>query len=190
MDSVVAHAFSEARMALDEFVHTPATGTAVDAVVDRIEECFQNGGKILAAGNGGSMADAMHFAEEWTGRFKNDRRPFPAMALCDPTHLTCVSNDFGFEHVFSRMVAAFARPGDIVLLLSTSGQSANLINAAEEAKQAGATVIGFLGKGGGALTAMCDIVLMAPGKGSDRIQELHMLTLHAIIDAVERRLGV
>jgi len=136
------------------------------------------------------MADAMHFAEEWTGRFRNDRRPLPAMALSDPTHLTCVANDFGFDHVFSRMVEAFARPEDLVILLSTSGNSSNLLKAAEAAKKAQASVVGLLGRDGGKLAPLCDLTLIAPGGRSDRIQELHMLLLHAVIDAVEHRLGI
>ncbi len=140
---------------------------------------------MLIAGNGGSMADAMHFAEEWTGRFRNDRRPFPAMALADPTHLSCVGNDYGFEHVFSRPVEAFANQGDILILLSTSGNSINLERAAEAAKGKGAAVIGFLGRGGGRIAPLCEVVVMATGDTSDRIQEIHMMSLHILIEAVE-----
>ena len=131
----------------------------------------------------------MHFAEEWTGRFMNDRAPMPAIALCDPTHLTCVSNDFGFEHVFSRMVSALASDKDLVLLLSTSGNSPNLLLAAEAARQRGAKLVALLGKGGGKLAPICDLAIDFPGGRSDRIQELHMQTLHAVIDDVEHRLG-
>jgi D-sedoheptulose 7-phosphate isomerase len=112
------------------------------------------------------------------------------MPLGDPTHLTCVANDYGFEHVFSRMVEAFARPEDVVILLSTSGNSENLVLAAQAAKKIGACVVGLLGRDGGRLAPLCDVTLIAPGGRSDRIQELHMLTLHAVIDAVEQRLGV
>jgi D-sedoheptulose 7-phosphate isomerase len=134
------------------------------------------------------MADAMHVAEEFSGRFRLDRRPYPAIALSDPAHLTCVGNDYGFDHVFARQVQALGQPGDALLVMSTSGNSPNLVRAAETAKQRGVFVIGALGRGGGELRSLCDEVLMAPGEGSDRIQELHMLAFHAIIEAVELEL--
>jgi D-sedoheptulose 7-phosphate isomerase len=149
---------------------------------------FEKGGKVLAAGNGGSMADAMHFAEELTGRYRKDRRPLPAMSLNDPTHLSCVANDFGYEHVFSRLVEAFAGPTDTVLLLSTSGNSPNLLLAAEAARRKGSHVCGFLGKDGGKLLSYCDSFLLAPGDTSDRIQEIHMICLHIVVEAVEKLL--
>lgn len=151
---------------------------------------YQCNGKVLIAGNGGSMADAMHFAEELTGRFRNDRRPLAALSLADPTHLSCVANDYGFEFVFSRMIEALAAPSDIVILLSTSGNSKNLILAAQAAKQRGSQVVGFLGRGGGELLAVCDLVIMAPGETTDRIQEIHMLALHIVVEAVEIVLGL
>lgn len=151
---------------------------------------YQCNGKVLIAGNGGSMADAMHFAEELTGRFRNDRRPLAALSLADPTHLSCVANDYGFECVFSRMIEALAAPDDIVILLSTSGNSKNLVLAAQAAKRRGSQVVGFLGHGGGELRAVCDLVVMAPGETADRIQELHMLALHIVVEAVEIALGL
>ncbi len=189
-DPILTRSFQDAEAALARFLSDGAGLAAADALVDRLEACYRANGKVLIAGNGGSMADAMHFAEEWTGRFRNSRRALPAMALADPTHLTCVANDFGFEHVFSRMVEAFARPEDLVILLSTSGNSRNLILAAEAARKLGAFVVGLLGRDGGKLAPLCDLRLIAPGDRSDRIQELHMLTLHAVIDAVEHRLGI
>ena len=189
-DETLTKSFLDAQTALADFLVDPACLAAADEVVERVEACYRANGKVLIAGNGGSMADAMHFAEEWTGRFRNSRRPFPAMPLGDPTHLTCVANDYGFEHVFSRMVEAFARPEDVVILLSTSGNSENLVLAAQAAKKIGACVVGLLGRDGGRLAPLCDVTLIAPGGRSDRIQELHMLTLHAVIDAVEQRLGV
>jgi D-sedoheptulose 7-phosphate isomerase len=187
-DTIVYSALEDAVSLLAKFMADEQAQAAVAELVDKLADCFKGGGKVLLAGNGGSLADAMHFAEEWTGRFRSDRRPYPAMALADPTHLTCVANDYGFEHVFSRSIEAFAKPGDLVILLTTSGQSKNLILAADAAKAAGAFTVGFLGRGGGSLVQKCDLALHFPGSGSDRIQELHMLTMHAVIDAVERRL--
>ncbi len=174
---------------LDTFRSDPATVTAMADIASLIAKTFQDNHKVLVAGNGGSMADAMHFAEEFTGRFKRDRRPYPVMPLGDATHLTCVANDYGFDHVFSRMVQAFGQAGDVLVLLSTSGNSRNLILAAQVAREKQVTVVGLLGRGGGELTALCDQQLHAPGRDSDRIQELHMMALHLIIDAVEQVLG-
>lgn len=186
MHPVLAKAFDDSERLLREF---RSCEPEICAVIEAISACFQSGGKLFTAGNGGSMADAMHVAEEFTGRFKKDRPALPAIALADPTHLTCVSNDYGFEYVFSRPIEALGKPGDVVLLLSTSGNSENLIKAAEAARLKSCKTIGFLGKGGGKLKAHCDIRVIAPGETSDRIQELHMFALHAVIEAVEIELG-
>ncbi len=182
-------AFEEAARVLAEF----RADTGVLAVLERLaevqEQVFRSGGKTLVAGNGGSLADAMHYAEEWTGRFRSDRAPYPALALADPTHLTCVANDYGYDQVFARAVRAFGREGDLLLLLSTSGQSPNLLRAAEAGRERGMVVAGLLGRGGGELAPLCDLVVLAPGTTSDRIQELHMLALHALIEVVEARLA-
>jgi len=188
IDSAFVAKFKEAESCLQALLSDAQTMAALVRIAEKLRDLFLNGGKVLAAGNGGSMADAMHFAEEWTGRFRDDRRPYPAMAISDPTHLTCVGNDYGYDKVFSRTVQAFSKPGDMVLLLSTSGNSENLVLAAEAARNAGATVVGFLGRGGGRLAPLCDEVVMAPGQTSDRIQEIHMLCLHVLIDLVEQEL--
>jgi D-sedoheptulose 7-phosphate isomerase len=180
---------AEAARLLDEFRHDPATISGMERLVSEISRAFREGGKVLACGNGGSMADAMHFAEEFSGRFRLDRPPYPALALSDPAHMSCVANDYGFEHVFSRQVEALGRPGDVLLLLSTSGRSANLLRAARAGREREMVVAGCLGRGGGELAPLCDIVLHAPGESSDRIQELHMLALHIVIEAVETELG-
>ncbi|HTQ09359.1 MAG TPA: SIS domain-containing protein [Fimbriimonadaceae bacterium] len=182
-------ALADAARGLDEFSSDPATLDAMEAAVLAIASAFKRRGRVFACGNGGSMCDAMHFAEEFSGRFDEDRDPYPAIALSDPAHLSCVANDFGYDHVFSRQIDALGHPGDVLILLSTSGNSPNIVKAAEAAKTRGLIVIGCLGKGGGAARALCDIVLHAPGARSDRIQELHMLALHAVIEAVERELG-
>ena len=187
---VFREGLAEAARVLDAFRHDEDCLTACEAFAAMLSECYRGGGKAMAAGNGGSMADALHFAEELTGRFRNDRDPLPAMALGDPTHLTCVANDYGFDHVFSRLVQAFGKPGDVLVLLSTSGRSNNLVLAAEVARRQGVRVVGFLGRGGGSLMELCDLVVMAPGATSDRIQEVHMAVLHLAIEAVEKELGL
>ncbi|MBL8064277.1 MAG: SIS domain-containing protein [Chthonomonadaceae bacterium] len=150
-----------------------------------LAKTFRSGGQVLVCGNGGSCADATHFAEEWTGRFHKDRHPYPVMAINDGAHITCTANDYGFDQIFARTVSAFARENDLLFVLSTSGNSQNLILAAQAAHSNRAQVVGFLGRGGGNLAAECDWVWVAPGKTADRIQELHMLALHALIQVTE-----
>ena len=188
--AVFEAALSDAADALAAFRRSPEALDACSAFGDLLTETYLRGGKALAAGNGGSMADALHFAEELTGRFRKERRPLPAMALGESTHLTCVANDYGFDHVFSRMVEAFGQAGDLLVLLSTSGNSRNLVLAAEAAKAKDVRIVGLLGRGGGSLASLCDLVVMAPGETSDRIQEIHMLVLHVVIEAAERALGL
>ena len=187
---VFENSLEGAAQALDAFRKDPACLDACEAFGDLLAETYRAGGKAMIAGNGGSMADALHFAEELTGRFRRERRPLPAMALGESTHLTCVANDYGFDHVFSRMVEAFGQAGDVLILLSTSGNSHNLVLAAEKAKEKRVKVVGLLGRGGGKLGPHCDLVVMAPGETSDRIQEVHMLVLHTVIEAAENALGI
>lgn len=189
MSESIERAWEEAEKLLRAFREDREVRKSMDRAVEGVLECFARGGKILCCGNGGSMCDAMHFAEEWSGRFRFDRKPFPAIALSDPAHMSCVANDYGFAHVFSRQVEALANRGDILLLLSTSGNSENIVKAAAAARERGALVYGFLGKGGGAVLPYCDVAILAPGDGSDRIQELHMLALHSLIEACEIELG-
>jgi D-sedoheptulose 7-phosphate isomerase len=189
LEQIFEDSFREAAKRLDEFRADRVALAALSKLAAALNTVFEQGGKVLVAGNGGSMADAIHFAEEWTGRFRDERRPLPVMALSDAAHLSCVSNDYGFEYVFSRTVQAFAKKGDILILLSTSGNSENLLRAAKAGRAAGCHVVGFLGRDGGKLLALCDSVVMAPGTTSDRIQEIHMLSLHVLIEAVEALLG-
>ncbi len=154
-----------------------------------IVEAYQNECKVLAVGNGGSLCDAAHFAEELTGFFRAKRPPLPAIAITDPGHITCVANDVGYEWVFSRAVAAYGKPGDILIALTTSGRSPSIINAVQEAKARGLKTIAFLGKGGGPLRGEADLELHIDHfDTSDRIQEAHMAALHIIIDLVEQQL--
>ncbi len=151
--------------------------------------CFQLEGKVLIAGNGGSLCDAMHFAEELTGQFRSSRPALGAVALADPSHLSCVANDMGFGSVFSRGVEALGRAGDILILLTTSGNSQNIVNAALTAKSKGMKTIAFLGKSGGKLKGICDLEWVVDGFSfSDRIQEAHMAALHIIVEMIEKQL--
>jgi D-sedoheptulose 7-phosphate isomerase len=154
-----------------------------------IADCFRNHRKLLIAGNGGSLCDAMHFAEELTGQFRKLRPALPAIALADPGHLSCVSNDMGFESVFSRGVEALGMPGDLLAVLTTSGNSLNLIRSVEAAQKRGMKTIGFLGKTGGKLKGLCDLEWIVSGfTFSDRVQEAHMAAIHIIIEMVEKEL--
>jgi D-sedoheptulose 7-phosphate isomerase len=161
----------------------------LEAASDMIARCYQKGGKILIAGNGGSLCDAMHFAEELTGQFRTKRAALGAIALSDPGHLTCVSNDMGFESVFSRGIEALGKPGDIFIALTTSGNSENLFRATSVAKEMGLQTIAFLGKTGGKMRGIADLEWIVSGfPYSDRIQEAHMAAIHIIIEAVEAKL--
>ena len=143
----------------------------------------------MACGNGGSMCDAMHFAEEWTGRFRQDRNALPAVAFSDPSQLTCIANDFGYDEVFARQVQALGKRGDLLVAISTSGNSPNILRAVEEAKSREIHTVGLLGKGGGKLARQVEIPIIVPrAETSDRIQEVHIKVLHIVIEAVERAL--
>ena len=193
-EQVVVKAFEAAQEALAAFVQDRENLVRIDALAAALVACFRGGGKVLAVGNGGSACDAAHFCEELTGRFRAppaglpDREPLPALACTDAGHITCTANDYGYDEVFARWVKALARPGDVVLLLSTSGNSENVVRAATAARQAGATTAALLGKGGGKMRGGCDFEWIAPGETADRIQEIHMLLLHVLIEAVEARL--
>lgn len=153
-----------------------------------ILDAYMKKKNILIAGNGGSHADALHFAEELTGKFQDERSPLGAIALGEATHMSCTSNDFGFQHVFERQVRALGKNGDVLILLSTSGNSENLILAAMAAKVMNIKTIALLGKDGGALKDIVDIHYIVPGETSDRIQELHMLLLHTLVEVIENEL--
>ena len=137
-------------------------------------------------GNGGSSTDAMHFAEELTGKFRKDRKPLPAISLTDSSHITCVANDYGFEEVFARGVEALGKTGDIAIGISTSGNSENVVRALDKAKKLGMVTVALIGLDGGKMKGICDHVILVPGKTTDRIQELHITVLHVIIETIER----
>lgn len=161
----------------------------IEQVVEMIARCYDQRKKLLIAGNGGSLCDAMHFAEELTGQFRKKRPALAALALADPGHMSCVSNDMGFEEVFARSVEAFGQENDLLIVLSTSGNSINLLRAVQTAKEHSLGTIAFLGKTGGALKGLCDVEWVVSGfVYSDRIQEAHMAAIHIIIELVESRL--
>jgi D-sedoheptulose 7-phosphate isomerase len=153
-----------------------------------IATCFKNSNKVLICGNGGSACDAMHFAEEFTGRFRKDRKALPVISLTDSSHITCVGNDYGFEEIFARGVEAYGKSGDILVGISTSGNSENVIKAIDKAKKLGMQVISLLGKDGGKLAGIADLEFIVNAETTDRIQEVHMTVLHLVIEGVERLL--
>lgn len=172
-----------------EQLQRPASLAFMEAAVALLAEAFQNGNKVIIAGNGGSLCDAAHFAEELTGFFREVRPALPAIALTDPGHITCTANDVGFDFIFSRGVEAYGQPGDIFVGLTTSGNSENIITAVEVAQMRGLKIITFLGKGGGVLKGMADLELIIDGfETSDRIQEAHMAAIHIIIEQLEAQL--
>ena len=152
-------------------------------ISEELAEAYRNGKK---AGNGGSNCDAMHFAEEFTGRFRKDRKALPSLSISDSSHITCVGNDYGFNFIFSKGVEAFGQEGDFFFGISTSGNSQNIIEAVKVAKEKGLKTVALLGKDGGKLKGECDYEFIIPGETSDRIQEVHMMILHIIIEGVER----
>jgi D-sedoheptulose 7-phosphate isomerase len=171
-----------------ECLREPATLQFIETASEWIADSFQEGNKLLIAGNGGSLCDAMHFAEELTGLYRAKRRAFPAIALADPGHMSCVANDLGYEKVFSRGVEAFGKPGDIFIALTTSGNSQNLVEAVLAAKDQGLKTIAFLGKTGGSMRGLCDLEWIVTGFAySDRIQEAHMTAIHILIEMVEKK---
>lgn len=171
---------------LENFIKEEEERRETEKVAKELADVFTKGNKVLICGNGGSNCDALHFAEEFTGRFRGDRKALPAIAISDSSHITCVGNDYGFDYIFSRGVEAYGKDGDMFFGISTSGNSPNVIKAVEAAKKLGMKTCVLLGKDGGKLKGMCDYEFIIPGKTSDRIQEIHMMILHIIIEGVER----
>lgn len=161
----------------------------VEKIGHEISSSIKNGGKIMIAGNGGSAADAQHFAGEIVGRFMMERDALPAISLCtDPSVMTCISNDYGYDNVFSRQVSALGNMGDVFIGISTSGNSPNLINAIYTAKEKQIKTVGFLGKGGGKIKEMCDYALVVPSDSIPRIQEIHTFTVHVLCEQIEKQI--
>lgn len=178
--------FDEARTLLDRFINNPDNWIALEKAGNLMVEAIKNNHKIFSCGNGGSMCDAMHFAEELTGSYRNKRQALPAIAISDASHLSCVTNDFDYNSVFSRYLEALGQEGDVLLAISTSGNSANIINAAKAAQLKGMTVVALTGKDGGQLATIADVELRVPHIGySDRIQEIHIKLIHSLIQYIE-----
>lgn len=188
MTSFVTEALKHAQSVLDNFINDPSNVSLLEQAVEAFTDSLKADGRVMACGNGGSMCDSMHFIEELTGRYRKDRPPLSAIPMGDPSHMTCVANDFGFDYVFSRNVEAWGRKGDTLLAISTSGNSQNVILATEKAKEKGMKVVGLLGKTGGKLKDLVDIAIIVPDQMTDRIQEIHIKCIHIFIEGIERNL--
>ncbi len=182
----IRDALLDAQDVLNRFVQNPENIATIAETAEMMRGVFERRGRIFTCGNGGSLCDAVHFAEECTGKFRDARTPLPAIALSDAGHITCTANDFGFAEVFARPLSALGHPGDLLVAISSSGNSENVLRAAEMAKSRGMQVFGLLGGDGGNLKKHCDICLIAPGDTADRIQEIHIKVLHILIEHVER----
>jgi D-sedoheptulose 7-phosphate isomerase len=179
----------EARELLDRFLNDDHQLEGIENGGKMMSQALKDGKKILSCGNGGSMCDAMHFAEELTGRFREDRKALPAIAIADASHLTCAANDYGFEGIFSRYIEGLGTEGDVLLAISTSGNSPNIIRAAETARSRGMKVLALTGKSGGKLAELADVEIRVPHNGySDRIQEIHIKVIHILIQYIETHL--
>jgi D-sedoheptulose 7-phosphate isomerase len=177
----------EARALLDRFLAEPDNLARIEQAARLMASSLQGHGKLLSCGNGGSLCDAQHFAEELSGRYRGDRPALAAIALTDASHMSCVANDYGYDYVFSRFVEALGRPGDVLLAISTSGNSPNILLAAEAARKQGMLVVGLTGKDGGKLASLCDVEIRAPHTGyADRIQEIHIKVIHILIMLIEQ----
>ena len=184
--AVIKQELFDAATVLERFVSDEANIVAIDSAAKLLAKSFQQEGKVLSCGNGGSHCDAMHFAEELTGRFRDNRPAYPAIAISDPSHLSCVSNDFGYDCVFSRYVEALGRSGDVLFGISTSGNSANVLKAVKSARAKGMKVILLTGKDGGKMAGLADVEIRVPHFDyADRIQEIHIKVIHIMIQLIE-----
>lgn len=185
----VLAALNDARDALDALISNEKTIEAVVAAAGLMADAVEGDGKVMSCGNGGSLCDAMHFAEEMTGRYRSNRRPYAALAISDASHMACVGNDYGYEEVFSRYVEAHGRKGDVLLAITTSGTSRNIVKAAEVARRKGVKVVALTGRDETPITELADVSVVTPaGRWADRVQELHIKCIHILIELIERRL--
>ena len=181
--------FTEAQEILAKFVADEKNFEAIANAGALMVNALKSEKKIISCGNGGSLCDAMHFAGELTGRYREDRRPYAAIAISDVSHMACVGNDYGYDFVFSRYLEAVGNTGDVLLAISTSGNSKNVLNAIEVAKRKGIKVVGLTGKDGGQMSNLCDVEIRAPhSQYADRAQEIHIKCIHALIDYIERNI--
>ncbi|MFY2507920.1 D-sedoheptulose 7-phosphate isomerase [Vibrio pectenicida] len=186
---LIKNELTEAAEVLNAFLSDDTNIAQIEAAAKMLAESFKQGGKVLSCGNGGSHCDAMHFAEELTGRYRENRPGFPGIAISDPSHLSCVSNDFGYDHVFSRYVEAVGSKGDVLFGLSTSGNSGNILKAIEASKAKGMKTIALTGKDGGKMAGLADIEIRVPHFGyADRIQEVHIKIIHIVIQLIEKEM--
>ena len=189
MQNHITSSLNEAQAALTALLSNPAALATIEDAARLLIRVFENKGRVYSCGNGGSMCDAMHFAEELTGRYRLDRPGLAATAISDAGHMTCVGNDLGYEQVFSRYVESHGRPGDCLVALSTSGTSKNVVRAAQAAKELGMHTIILSGKRSEALEALSTVYICTPGgQFADRVQELHIKVLHILIELIERKL--
>ena len=185
----VKSALTEAQSTLAALIENEATLESIAQAAHVIAESQRQGGAVYSCGNGGSLCDAMHFAEEMTGRYRQNRKPYRAAAISDVSHMACVGNDYGYEHVFSRWIEAMGTEKDVLVAITTSGTSKNIVAAAKAAKAKGMTVVALTGKAGSPITDEADIAVVTPaGRWADRVQELHIKVIHILIELIEREL--
>ena len=190
LKSEIKKQFEEAQLILSQFQNVE-NFEKIETAIEMMCTALKAGNKIISCGNGGSMCDAMHFAEELSGRFRNNRRGLAAVSISDPSHISCVANDFGYDFVFSRYIEALGQPGDVLLGISTSGSSKNVIIAVEEAKKKGMKTLVLTGKDGGKLAGLADLEIRAPySEFADRAQEIHIKIIHNFILGIELNLGL
>lgn len=187
--SAIKQHFTEAKDILAQFIANEQNFVALEQAGAIMVNALKSGKKIISCGNGGSLCDAMHFAEELTGRYRDDRKPLAAIAISDVSHMACVGNDYGYEFVFSRYLEAVGNEGDVLLAISTSGNSKNVLRAMEVARQKGIKIVGLTGKDGGAMASSCDVEIRAPHSSyADRAQEIHIKCIHSLIDYIEKHI--
>lgn len=187
MKELIKKELNEAHFILETFMHDEEKINKIYEAAELIANSFKNGNKIISCGNGGSHCDAMHFAEELTGRYRENRPSMPAIAISDPSHISCVGNDYGYDFIFSRYVEGLGNKGDILLGISTSGNSKNIITAFKTAKEKGMKTIALTGKDGGKLSELADVEIRVEGaKYADRIQEVHIKVIHIMIMLIEK----
>ena len=188
LNKIIIDTFKSAQELINRVLNNETMLNQIEAMAKQMADVLKNKGKLIACGNGGSMCDAIHFAEELSGRFHQDRQALPAIALSDPGYLSCVANDYGWENVFARGVEAFGESEDMLLGISTSGNSLNIIKAIEAAKKQNCFTAALLGKEGGKIKGTCDYEIIVPSENTARIQEIHTIIIHLLIELIENEL--
>lgn len=190
MNEIISNSLAEALSTLQRFIEQPSNARHIEQAATIMAEGLVNGHKIISCGNGGSLCDATHFAEELTGRFRKNRKPYPAIAINDPAYFTCVGNDFSFDEVFSRFIEATGNKNDVLLAISTGGNSENVVRAAYKAKELGLKIVALTKEGSNKLQEIADITIASPATSfSDRVQEIHIKVIHILIQLIEAKLG-